>query len=221
MFVSRRKFLTTSAASAAVISGATQVPGMLLQAAAARSSAAGSDNVLVVVQLSGGNDGLNTVVPYADDVYGQNRFETRIGESSVHKIDDYLGLHPSLEGMHRLYQEQQLAIVQGVGYPNPNRSHFESMDIWHTAQPESSEEARRAGWLGKHLDARTKNAKEDVLGVHLGSEVQPLALAGMNVQVPSIGSFDEFRFEELRDPQVERDSQEFHHGNFRSIQRVA
>ncbi len=207
MSFTRRRFLATGAASAAVVSGSTHVPGMLLQAAAAQSAASSTERVLVVVQLSGGNDGLNTVVPYADDVYARNRFETRIGAGTVHKINDYLGFHPAMEGMHRLFQEQHLSIVQGVGYPNPNRSHFESMDIWHTAQPAANRISRQSGWLGKYLDARSEaggdQSGEEVLGVHLGADVQPLALAGLNVQVPSIGSFDDFRFDELGNRRLE------------------
>ncbi len=207
MSLSRRKFLATGAASAAVISGTTQIPGLLLQAAAAPPAGGDrSENVLVVLQLSGGNDGLNTVVPYADDVYARNRFQTRIGAAQAHKINDYLGLHPSMAGMHRLFQEDRLTIVQGVGYANPNRSHFESMDIWHTAQPSTMRDTRQVGWLGRYLDAANSNpranAKNDVPAVHLGNEVQPLALAGLNVQVPSIGSFDDFRFDELGNRQL-------------------
>jgi len=202
MSLSRRKFLTTGAASAAVISGATQVPGLLLQAAASTPSSNDcSENVLVVLQLSGGNDGLNTVVPFADDVYARNRFQTKISTATVHKIDGYLGLHPSMAGMHRLYQEDRLTIVQGVGYANPNRSHFDSMDIWHTGLTDVAREARQVGWLGKYLDAERSDslssAENDVAAVHLGNDVQPLALAGLNVQVPSIGSFDDFQFDDI------------------------
>lgn len=204
MSVTRRKFITTSAASAAVITSASHVPGMLLRAAtASRVRANTADNVLVVVQLSGGNDGLNTVVPYADDTYGRNRFETRIAPNAVHMIDDYLGLHPSMEGMHRLYEAGHLTIVQGVGYPNPNRSHFESMDIWHTAQPEIPQTGRATGWLGKHLDViaqrESPTLENEVFAAHLGEGVQPLALAGLNVQIPSIGSLENFQFDELGD----------------------
>lgn len=207
MLVTRRKFLTTSAASAAVISGGTQVPGMLLQAAAAPDRGDAADNVLIVLQLSGGNDGLNTVVPYGDDVYGRNRFDTRISTNAVRKIDDYLGFHPAMDGMHRLYRENQLTIIQGVGYANPNRSHFESMDIWHTARPDAALDGRQAGWLGRHLDAVASKARTraegEVPAVHLGSEVQPLALAGLNVQVPSIASFESFRFDTLGDHRLD------------------
>lgn len=207
MSLSRRKFLATGVASAAVISGTSQIPGLLLQAAAAPSTGGDhAENILVVLQLSGGNDGLNTVVPYADDVYARNRFQTRIGAKQTHKIDDYLGFHPAMSGMHRLFQEDRLTIVQGVGYDNPNRSHFESMDIWHTARPNLARDARQVGWLGKYLDVANSNpqhsVKNDVPAVHLGSEVQPLALAGLNVQVPSIGSFEDFRFDELGNQQL-------------------
>ncbi|NOZ39069.1 MAG: DUF1501 domain-containing protein [Planctomycetes bacterium] len=207
MSLSRRKFLATGVASAAVISGTTQIPELLLQAAAAPSAGgARSENVLVVLQLSGGNDGLNTVVPYADDVYARNRFQTRISAAQAHKLNDYLGLHPSMAGMHRLFQEDLLTIIQGVGYANPNRSHFESMDIWHTAQPKAKRDARQVGWLGNYLDSVNSKhpayAKNDVPAVHLGNEVQPLALAGLHVQVPSIGSFDDFRFDEVNNRQL-------------------
>ena len=110
-----------------------------------------------VVQLTGGNDGLNTVIPYADDLYQKNRFATRITEDRVHRIDDYVGLHPSLTGLSELLEEERLAIVQGVGYPNPNRSHFESMDIWHTAVQTPSTTSRQSGWLGRYLDASPKD----------------------------------------------------------------
>ena len=204
MSLSRRKFLTTGAASAAVISGATQVPGLLLQAAAATPSRSDrSENVLIVLQLSGGNDGLNTVVPFADDVYARNRFQTKISPAAVHKLDDYLGLHPSMTGMHRLYEEDRLTIIQGVGYAHPNRSHFDSMDIWHTGLTDAARGARNIGWLGRTLDAERSaaagRAEDDVPAVHLGNQVQPLALAGLHVQVPSIGSFDDFQFDDLGD----------------------
>jgi len=204
---SRRKFLTASAASAAVVSASSHVPGMLLQAAAAtRSDDHAADHVLVVLQLTGGNDGLNTVIPYGDDAYGRNRFQTRIGTKAVHKIDDYVGLHPSLDGMHRLFQDGQLAILQGVGYANPNRSHFESMDIWHTARTDVQPGGRNVGWLGRYLDAeqrqRPHGAKRDISAVHLGTDVQPLALTGLNVHVPSIGSFEGFQFDDVKDPRL-------------------
>lgn len=109
-----------------------------------------NDRVLVVIQLSGGNDGLNTVVPFAMDEYFRARPQLAIPRTKLLRLNDQLGLHPALEGMHALFEQGHLAIVQGVGYPNPDRSHFRSMDIWHTAQPEAL--MVRQGWLGRYLD---------------------------------------------------------------------
>jgi uncharacterized protein (DUF1501 family) len=198
MSLSRREFLTAGAASAAVVSSSTNVPGFLLHAAAGEARHNG-DNVLVVLQLSGGNDGLNTVVPYADDIYHRNRFATRVDESDVLRIDDYVGLHPAMKGMAHLLENRRLAIVQGVGYANPNRSHFESMDIWHSARRDGGH--RQVGWLGRYLDASARLGDDSqvdgrLAAVHLGSEVQPLALAGLRIHAPSISSLDAFQLDD-------------------------
>ncbi|QGN48186.1 DUF1501 domain-containing protein [Micromonospora sp. WMMD558] len=104
---------------------------------------------LVLVTLYGGNDGLNTVVPYTDPAYYSARPELAYSAEQVKRLDDTVGLNPALGGLHRLHGEGRLAVVRGVGYPKPDRSHFRSMDIWHTAQP-----ARpgTTGWLGRWLD---------------------------------------------------------------------
>ncbi|MCC6283870.1 MAG: DUF1501 domain-containing protein [Phycisphaerales bacterium] len=108
------------------------------------------NRVLVVVQLSGGNDGLNTVVPFGDATYYRVRAGIGIAENAALKLDadQGLGLHPSLAGLKEMYDEGLLGVVQGVGYPNPNRSHFVSMDIWHTADTDATGE----GWLGRYID---------------------------------------------------------------------
>ena len=90
------------------------------------------DPVLAVLQLSGGNDALNTIVPYGDPLYFDNRPSVRVPEEMVLKIDDKIGFNPALAPMKDLYDQGKVAIILGVGYPNPNRSHFRSMDIWHT-----------------------------------------------------------------------------------------
>src|SRR4029453_4374321 len=133
--------------------------------------------VLVVLQLSGGNDGLNTVIPYADEAYRKRRPRLASGASNVLKIDGSIGLHPGLSGMATLLENRQVSIVQGVGYPNPNRSHFESMDIWHRAQLET--QPRPTGWLGRTFDSQQAALAKagDPPGLHLGEEVQPLALS--------------------------------------------
>jgi uncharacterized protein (DUF1501 family) len=123
---------------------APAVPGFL--AATARAAAPSQDGrVLVIVQLDGGNDGINTVVPYNDEGYAKNRQALRLSTDKLHKVNDAVGLHPSLTGAAKLLERGELAIVQGVGYPNPSRSHFRSMAIWQTARhdPEGSSGGRR------------------------------------------------------------------------------
>jgi uncharacterized protein (DUF1501 family) len=198
----RREFLR-AAGGATVLSFSGTAPAFLVEASAAQSAAKKGETILVVVQLSGGNDGLNTVVPYADDAYHKNRFTLRIGKEAVHKLNDHVGLHPAMRGMADLFQQKKLAIVQGVGYPNPNRSHFESMDIWHTARPKR--DRRAVGWLGRYLDESAAARRgTDVAGLHLGSERQPLALAALNVQVPSVRSLDRFRLQDGGDAELRK-----------------
>jgi uncharacterized protein (DUF1501 family) len=190
MKTSRRRFLTSLAGSSAVLSLSGPVPKFLSQAAAAESNDT-NDTILVVVQLTGGNDGLNTVVPFNHDAYRNARPKLAIPAKDVLKISDSLGLHPSAKGLSKLLEAGKLAIVQGVGYPNPNRSHFESMDIWQTCQRKGS--PRSTGWLGRFLDASRKPTDIDAPAVHVGPEKQPLALAAEKVRVPSFASPESFR----------------------------
>jgi uncharacterized protein (DUF1501 family) len=113
--------------------------------------------ILVVIQLSGGNDGLNTVVPFRNDDYYKLRPTIGISESEVLKLNDSLGFHPSLMGLKEIYDQGFLTVINNVGYPNPDRSHFRSMDIWHSGSP--SNEFWYSGWLGRYLDAQCYNGK--------------------------------------------------------------
>jgi uncharacterized protein (DUF1501 family) len=174
----RREFLR----GAAGISVASTFPLFLGKTAAAVAAGEdesgaqrGRDRILVVVQLSGGNDGLSTVVPYAEPAYGKSRTTIRIGEDSVLKIDERVGLHPNLKELKELYDSGETAIVQGASYPNPTRSHFEAMDIWHTADRSGSR--RGSGWLGRAVDSACGNRMNPLLAVNLGGSV-PLALRG-------------------------------------------
>ncbi|MEX0939534.1 MAG: DUF1501 domain-containing protein [Pirellulales bacterium] len=186
----RREFLKATVGSSAIISLGRAAPSFLLHAAEiARLS--GGETVLVVVQLTGGNDGLNTVVPFRDEAYRQARPKLAIPQSDVLKVDADCGFHPSMRGFADLLETGKLAVVHGVGYPNPNRSHFESMDIWHTCYHQTNR--RSDGWLGRYLDATHEQAGSDVPALHLGGEQQPLALAAGNVRVPSIHSLEGFR----------------------------
>ncbi len=116
----------------------------------APAPSANGDGILVMVTLYGGNDGLNTVVPFADPGYLAARREVAVSPDQVHRLDNAFGLHPSLKGLKGLFDQKRLAVVQGVGYPEPNRSHFRSMDIWQTARPT---EVTNTGWLGRWHDA--------------------------------------------------------------------
>ena len=152
----RREFLSrgiTPASAAATVPAFLQRSAFgLTHAALGMTSIPGvpEGNVLVVIQLGGGNDGLNTVVPYGDPTYYKARASIGIPESRVLKFGNTgIGLHPSLRGLMDLYDNGLLGVVQGVGYPNPNRSHFKSMDIWHTADTS----ATGHGWLGRYLDS--------------------------------------------------------------------
>ena len=102
--------------------------------------------ILVVVELTGGNDGMNTVIPYADDLYHKARPTLRQTKQQVLKLNDEVGLHATMTGLNVLREAGHLAVVQGVGYPNPDQSHFESMDIWHSADPKRE---AKTGWLGR------------------------------------------------------------------------
>src|SRR5262245_43224888 len=193
MKTSRRKFLATLAGGSAVVSLGGPVPQFLARAAAAEHKAS-KDTILVVIQMTGGNDGLNTVVPFSHDAYRKARPKLAIPAKDVHKINDSIGLHPSAKGLSELLQANKLAIVQGVGYPKPNRSHFESMDIWQSCQRKGN--PRTTGWLGRFLDATRKPADIDAPAIHIGSERQPLALAAEKVRVPSFATPESFK---LRD----------------------
>ena len=146
------------------------------------------DPVLVVLQLSGGNDALNTIVPYGEPRYFDNRPNVRIPEDQVLPINDYLSFNPTMAPLKRLYDEGKVAVIQGIGYPNPNRSHFRSMDIWHTCEPEK---VGTEGWLGrtiKDLDPRGENV---LTGVNFGRGL-PRALAMPGVPVASVGNLETY-----------------------------
>src|SRR3972149_3493724 len=113
------------------------------------SNLSGENRMLVVVQLGGGNDGLNTVVPYGNGLYYDARPMLAIPQEQVLALDNQIGLNPNLKTFKSWFDEGKLAVVQGVGYPNPNRSHFRSTDIWETANPET---VVGTGWLGRYLD---------------------------------------------------------------------
>jgi uncharacterized protein (DUF1501 family) len=194
MPANRRDFLRSSLAASTLVSmGAATVPGFLNSSARAASASRSNDRVLVVVQLVGGNDGLNTVVPHRIDGYAKGRRALRLPSGQIHKLTDDIGLHPSMGAMAGLVESGHAAIVQGVGYPNPDRSHFRSMEIWETAKLEYG--ALETGWLGRALDARFDAAGSDLPGLHIGGRSLPLALKSKQTEVPSLTTLEQYRLQ--------------------------
>ena len=154
--------------------------------------------VLVVIQMSGGNDGINTVVPYADEGYAKHRSELRLPTDRLLKIDDSVALHPSMRGAADLLEAGKLAIVQGVGYPNPSRSHATSMAIWHSAEIGDENTLRSHGWLGKAMDsvqnqAGVNNNNNDPDMILLGDGSQPLAIQSRRCTAVTLSNITDLR----------------------------
>ncbi len=180
--ISRRDFLALSLAFSAMLAESP------IKALAAGGNQKRS---LVVLSLSGGNDGLNTVIPYGMGQYYDLRPNIGIKQDKVLPIDDVLGLHPSMTEMHQLFKKGQMAIIQGTGYIKPNRSHFRSMEIWQTAQPDIIGDT---GWLGRYLDTIEKEKKERMMLAVNVDPVLPLSLLSRRVTVPSVFDLGSFRF---------------------------
>lgn len=168
----RRRFLEQSA----LLSLSPWVPNFIPHSLGATATSA-DDRILVVIQMDGGNDGLNTVIPFADPKYAEARKELRIPEKDIHKLSDAIGLHPSMKGMAELFKEGQMSIIQGVGFPNPNRSHFESMAIWQHASLDATQHDS-IGWLGRSTDSWYPKTTIGPDSVYVGSDAIPIALRG-------------------------------------------
>src|SRR5437773_3706384 len=190
MFSTRREFLQSSVATGSLVSWGLTVPAFLSRTAAAAPDASkpgAKETILVVVQLTGGNDGLNTVIPYKNPDYAKLRPSLKLPANQIKKLNDHVGLHPSMDGLSGLLQEQALCVVQGVGYPNPNQSHFRSMDIWQAA---STAEELTEGWIGRALKGIPSTPSFHLAG---NNESAPLALSGAPARVPSITSLEDFQ----------------------------
>ena len=187
----RRQFLQTSS----IVSLSPLVPGMLCRAA--RAAGAASDaRTLVVIQLDGGNDGLNTVVPYADAEYVRLRPKLHVALDRVHKLDDHVGLHPQMRAAKELFDDGRLAVVQGVGYPNPDRSHFRSMRIWQTASFDDADHDAY-GWLGRAMDRQlvvtsaSGAAASDAPLMYVGEDQTPVALWARRAEATSLARLED------------------------------
>lgn len=157
---------------------------------AAQGGKAASDTILVVCQFSGGNDGLNTFIPYANKLYYQYRPTLGIADTQVLHINEQMGFHPSMQPIVDLYKAGKVAVINSVGYPNPNRSHFASMDIWQSASPDR---AMHNGWIGRYLDdTMTHGPLNPVMALGLSTE-KPLALSAKNASVPCFASLTDVK----------------------------
>jgi uncharacterized protein (DUF1501 family) len=200
----RRSFLKQSLATTGLIAWGLNAPRFLSRTALATPPAGkpgAKDTILVVVQLTGGNDGLNTVVPFADEGYGKLRKELRLPTDQLKKLNDQVGLHPSLEGFAGLLQDNALCVVQGVGYPNPDESHFRSMDIWQGA---SQEKNITEGWLGKTL---VRLPSTPAFHCAADNEESPLAFSGAPAKVPSLARLEDFQLKTLASSGADKSAQ--------------
>src|SRR5262249_4818782 len=178
----RRAFLRTSLQTSTLVALAPSVPGFLAHTARAAQPRR-DGRVLVVIQLDGGNDGINTVVPFKDKGYPKYRKVLRLPADHLHKINKEVGLHPAMGAAAKLLESGQLTIVQGVGYPNPSRSHFKSMAIWHSANvnlPKADvvdvESKATYGWIGQALDGGPRPAAGPPAATFIGTGAMPAAL---------------------------------------------
>lgn len=181
MTFSRREFLGVAVGAAA--------PGIFRAAALAAPGSdqpGGKDTILVIVQLAGGNDGLNTVIPVKDPAYTAARAVLKPDFSKVKKINNDLAFAPTATGFEELLQKNQLALLQGVGYPQPNRSHFESMDIWHKA---TAEMTQPYGWLGRTVPLMGTAGT----ALQIGSDPAPLCLKGPTGPAPALSSLADYQ----------------------------
>jgi uncharacterized protein (DUF1501 family) len=192
--LSRRSFLTTTVRSSALVALAPTVPEFLVQTARAAPPAR-DGRVLVVVQLDGGNDGINTVVPFTDEGYAKHRTALRLPTTRLIKLSNAVGLHPALAPLGKLFEAGGLAVVQGVGYPNPSRSHFKSMAVWHTANAdlprdkgdyEDAQTKAALGWIGRAFDGEKKPPGGGPSAVYVGADSLPVALRGRRSEAATL-----------------------------------
>jgi uncharacterized protein (DUF1501 family) len=188
--LSRRDLLKSALASSSLLALGRLVPGFVYNTALAAEQ--GKDNILVVIEMNGGNDGLNTVIPFANELYYKNRPTLKIPKEQVVKLDDEVGLHPAMQqGFGQMHQKSSLAVIQGVGYPNPDRSHFESMDRWHMADP-----ARKmaTGWLGRSIN-ELQGKSGGIPIMHIGVGRLPLSLQGSTTGAISVNNKQPYRLD--------------------------
>jgi uncharacterized protein (DUF1501 family) len=174
MLIKRKEFIQVGSLATASL----MLP-KFLKAFEAKNMVPAGNKVVVILQLSGGNDGLNTVIPIRNDIYYKARPRLGIERTKALSLTDEVGLHPALTGFKELYDDGSLGIMNGVGYPNPDRSHFRSMDIWQTGSPAT--EYMTTGWVGRYLDAQCKGCDKPTQAIEI-DDVLSLAMKGEHVK---------------------------------------
>ncbi len=190
--ISRRDLLKSTLNGAALVALSPTVPTFLARTAQAAEPRR-DGRVLVVIQLDGGNDAINTLVPFRDEGYAKHRSALRIAEKDLVRVNDQVGLHPGLRGLGALLERGQLGLVPGVGYPNPNRSHFESMAIWQTARLDS-EDHSGPGWIGRSFDEQAEANAGRASGAPallIGDGTPPAALRGRRAAASALERIDD------------------------------
>jgi uncharacterized protein (DUF1501 family) len=185
----RRQFLSRTLQGSSLLAFGAVVPEFLANTAQAAEK--GKDTVLVVIEMNGGNDGLNTVIPYTDDLYHKYRPTLGYKKDQVVRLNDHLGLNPGMRGFRQMWDQGQLAVVQGVGYPNSDRSHFESMDIWQTADPQRN---IKTGWLARGVN-ELQGQSGFIPILHIGAGRLPPAIQGTPGGAVSINDRQNFKLE--------------------------
>ena len=173
----RREFIQLSALG----STALLVPGFIKSAAITKfiSEQGANGKKLIVIQMSGGNDGLNTIVPYKNDLYYKHRPSLALKEKDILSLNDELGMNTALKELKKLYDDGYVSVINNVGYPNPDRSHFRSMDIWHSAS--DADKYIGTGWLGRYLDHQCYGCAKPYSGVEMDDTLS-LAMKGYQVK---------------------------------------
>lgn len=200
MTISRREFIKSGLGLMTVCLSAPQMLALAAQAAEFAPRQAGKSKILVVVQMGGGNDGLNTVIPYGMGAYYQARPTLGIQPDKLLPLNGQLALNPVMGGLSDLYKQGKVALLQAVGYPNPNRSHFRSIEIWQTAQPDKIGDT---GWLGRYLDLYAAAKPDNIFSAVNVEPTLPKTLSSNKVMVPSVSNVFDFRFR--TDPQYMQD----------------
>jgi uncharacterized protein (DUF1501 family) len=186
MLFSRRRFLKSSS----LVALAPTVPAFLVQSLSAATPSA-DGRALVIIDLVGGNDGINTVVPFADEGYFKYRNALRLAKDRLIKVNDHIGLHPSLGDFGKLLEDGRLTIVQGVGYPNPSGSHDDSAATWQTARFTKEEQHDGHGWLGRSLSGKAP-ASGAPASFSIGTQPIPAALRGRATAVSALNELQDF-----------------------------